>query len=372
MQQTKDRLILVQSTDSPVGIHVEKGIWDRQKFSLSQYAKEFQVDYYTSDPQNHQELMPAGVRHRSGRIKTRTFGLNHIAYYFFLLVEAFKWRKYDNAVVRIIGVNVPVVPLLKMISAKKFVISYQFDWAYGMKKDYKGIKPIVSAPVQSFVIGAADHLICTTRWLADIAMRRYGVPDSRITIIPNYVNISIFRPREQKKKQIAFAGRLHWSKGIDTLIAAFNKFAVIHPDYKLVIMGSGEEEENLRKLVAPQSPVEFKGSVSNVVVAQVLNESEIFVLPTVNMEGHPKALVEAMAAGCKCITSDVPGNNHVLMESDSADLLFESRNADHLCDRLLYAVTQNSKKQYTFALSNYSSEICFEREIGLLKTHVTR
>lgn len=362
MSDIKPILILIQSTDSPIREHLNKGIWSRQEFTLKQYAKKFSVYYYTCDSANFQVIMPEGVFHKKGKITSALFGMRHIFYYIFLMLSSFKWKK-QNAVVRVIGVNVPVIPLLKFISKKYFVISYQFDWAYGMKKDYKGIKPLVSGFVQRWVISSADHLICTTQWLADIAKQRYH--KNNITIIPNYVNTEVFKPSSEKKKQIAFAGRLHWSKGIDILINAFKRFSKTNPDYKLIIMGIGEEEEKLIKMSNGDSIV-FKGSISNMEVAKIFNESEIFVLPTVNMEGHPKALVEAMAAGCKCIASDVPGNNHVLIESNSKDLLFITKNADDLYSKLMQALNTNSTSQYMYAIQNYSADVCFQKEIGVL------
>ena len=367
MQYLKPILILIQSTDSPVEMHKEKGIWERQRFTLSKYASVFNVMYYTCDKKSSQSLMPEDVQHKVASYASDLFGIRHILYYFFLIFSAFKWRKLNNTVIRIIGVNLPVVPLLKFISKKKIIISYQFDWANGMKKDYKGIKPIVSGTVQSQVINSADYLLCTTQWLKDIAEKRYGFQKENIAIIPNYVNTDVFRPVIPKKRQIVFAGRLHWSKGIDVLIKAFKKFNIDYSEYKLIIMGVGEEEAKLKDLASLNSNIEFTGSVNNSIVAEKFNESEIFVLPTVNMEGHPKALVEAMAAGCKCVASDVPGNNNVLIDSNSEELLFPTKNVEGLYNSLLRAVASKNDKQYKFAVQNYSSTICFEKEIQILK-----
>ncbi|MFH1003910.1 MAG: glycosyltransferase family 4 protein [Bacteroidota bacterium] len=359
----KPILILIQSTDSPIHEHLEKGIWTRQEFTLSQYAKACDVYYYTCDSKNFQNIMPDGVIHKTGKITSGIFGLRHFLYYIFLLLSSDKWRKWENAIVRVIGVNVPVIPMLKKISKKYFIISYQFDWAYGMKKDYRGIKPMVSGAVQRWVINSADHLICTTQWLANIAKERYH--KNKITIIPNYVNTEIFKPTFPKKKQIVFAGRLHWSKGIDVLINAFGEFSKTYPDYKLTIIGIGEEEKKLKKM-SDGKPIVFTGAIANTEVACILNESEIFVLPTINMEGHPKVLVEAMASGCKCITSNVPGNNHVLIESNSKDLLFTTKDADDLYHKLIYATQIKTDNQYHYAIENYSANICFNKEIDIL------
>ncbi|MBI3502829.1 MAG: glycosyltransferase family 4 protein [Bacteroidetes bacterium] len=233
-----------------------------------------------------------------------------------------------------------------------------------MKKDYKGIKPLVSAFVQRWVINSADHLICTTQWLADIAKTRYG--KKNITIIPNYVNTEIFKPSAEKKKQIVFAGRLHWSKGIDILINAFKRFSKIKDDYKLLILGIGEEEKRLKQSTISNKNIFFTGALSNNKVAKIFSESEIFVLPTINMEGHPKALVEAMASRCKCIASNVPGNNHVLKESNSEYFLFETKNPIDLCNKLIFATQNHFSHQYDYALKMYSAYTCFDKEFQIL------
>jgi len=203
-------------------------------------------------------------------------------------------------------------------------------------------------------------------WLAEVARERYGCTVT--TIIPNYVDTTLFRPVAQKKQQIVFAGRLHCSKGVDLLIEASRHFLEDHPEYKVIILGDGEEREKLETLANGCPRIVFKGNVDFADVSQYLNESEIFVLPTRTMEGHARALVEAMAAGCKCIVSDVPGNVDVLTESDSVSLMFRSGDAADLLGKLNYSRSYYSKNQLRFAQKNYSGEVLLSREIALLNT----
>lgn len=312
-------------------------------------------------------FMPEGVQHFYPKLTSYNFFFKHFIYYFFLLFSSMGWKK-KKCVIRVFGVNLPVLFLLKFFSEKKIVVSYQFDWAEGVKKDYKGIKPFVSGFVQRSAINASDYLICTTQWLADIAQKRYKYNPERISIIPNYVNLEIFNPDSVKKRQIVFAGRLHWSKGINVLIKAFKKFQQEYKEYVLIIIGIGEEEHKLKTQANGNSSILFTGGIPNSQVAKYFNESEIFVLPTMNMEGHPKALIEAMAAGCKSIASDVPGNNHVLYESNSSEFLFKAGNSEDLYEKLVYAKKTPAKNQYDFAIAKYSSVAFFEKEFSILKS----
>lgn len=369
MIMRKPILVLIQSTDSPISQHLERGIWPRQYFSLKCYAEGFKVYYYTCDGSNMQKLMPNDVNHLRPIISPRIYGVMHLIYYIFLIYSSVKWRFKKNIVIRVIGVNIPIVPVMKFLSGKKIVMSYQFDWATGVQKDYSGIKTLLSNSVQRLAINSADHLICTMRWLANIAITRYSFDAKQITIIPNYVDMGLFKPKGIKKQQIVFAGRLHWSKGVNYLIEAFKLFAESFDGYTLKILGSGEEMLYLKDL-AGSHDIEFTGSIPNTKLAEIFNESEIFVLPSVNAEGHSKALIEAMAAGCKCVASNVPGNRDVLQESDSMELAFESKNILDLAEKLKLATSLNYLNQYNFARANYSSSKCFAKEIDILKNYL--
>jgi glycosyltransferase involved in cell wall biosynthesis len=167
-------------------------------------------------------------------------------------------------------------------------------------------------------------------------------------------------------KQVVFVGRLHWSKGADLLIEAFHRFRESHPEFVLLILGDGEERAKLEKLAANASYIVFKGSVPIAEVAATLNESEIFVLPTRTMEGHARALVEAMAAGCKCITSNVAGNREVLLESQSDELLFRAGDAGDLLAKLNHSQRYAASSQLDFARTHYASDVLFAKELQLI------
>ncbi|MBC6401108.1 MAG: glycosyltransferase family 4 protein [Ekhidna sp.] len=369
--QSKPLLILIQSTDASIRQFLEKGTWNRLDFTLSQYAKDFKVYYYTCDNECMQSLMPEGVSHRHASISTKMFGVMHILYYLYLILSAFKWKISSFSAVRVIGVNIPVLSLVKAISRKKFVVSYQYDWAIGVKKDYGGLKALISNTAQRFAISTADHLLCTMNWLQDTAINRYKIKKENTTVLPNYVNTEIFKPSSKKEKQIIYTGRLHWSKGVDLLIEAFNKFRKSNKEYRLVILGVGDYLNTLKTKVEDEEAVFFAGSVPNNKVAEYLSKSEIFVLPSRHMEGHPKSLIEAMASGCKCIASDAPGNREVLRESKSEELLFKVGDSSDLYEKLCVALSSENRSQYEFAIENYNPTRCFNAEKEILLNFIS-
>jgi len=363
-----NKVIVLFSTDFKIEEMVEKGFWERQWYALRKYSQEFKVDVYSSDPKSYKEKMPPSVSHIVTRYYSELFGLRHFLFYIFLIKEAFKWRKEESAVVRAYGVANPVLPIIRAISGKRIVTSFEYDWGKHTAMSYRGIKSVVSRPVQYIALKSSDYVICTMDWLLAIARGKYS--KRNVAVIPNFVDLRLFKPRETKKKQLIYVGRLHWSKGVDVLIKAFIEFAKIHPDYCLLIVGDGEERTSLEKLSSGDKKIVFCGSLRYFDVARYLAESEIFVLPTKTMEGHPRALVEAMASGCKCIVSDVPGNKDVMIESKTSELMFKSRDPQDLVEKIFFAVHYSSNNQYEYAVKNYEADALIEKEIVILQNNI--
>lgn len=161
---------------------------------------------------------------------------------------------------------------------------------------------------------ASTRVQVTTPEIADLA-RQYGVPDERIAVVPNYVDTDLFRPSPERRPPFTGAGparllcigRMEAQKNIATLIEALADLPVV-----LDLVGRGSLENELRSVAATQGvEVRFHGNVPHGDLPGLMNVADAFVLPS-HFEGHPKALLEAMAAGLPCIGADVPGIREVV------------------------------------------------------------
>lgn len=106
-------------------------------------------------------------------------------------------------------------------------------------------------------------------------------------------------------------GRLTPEKGFDVLIGAFRQLAA--PGLKLVIAGGVDNEgPHARELRARagDAPVVFAGALDPDDLLPLYDRARLFVLPSRN-EGFPLALLEAMAAGCDVLVSDLPATRLV-------------------------------------------------------------
>lgn len=128
-------------------------------------------------------------------------------------------------------------------------------------------------------------------------------------IIPNSIK-ETFIQREiykgKKEKTIINVGRLELQKNQELLIDAFNDIKEKFPDYNLCIYGEGTLEEKLKKKIKKmnlEGRVLLKGEVQK--IEEKIEKASVFVL-TSKYEGMPNALMEAMALGVPCVSTDCP------------------------------------------------------------------
>ncbi len=131
---------------------------------------------------------------------------------------------------------------------------------------------------------------------------------NKSVIIPNPINEDfICEPYNgEREKIIVTVGRLEEQKNHKMLIEAFSKLPEEFKEYKLIIYGEGslrnklEEQINELKL---KDRVLLPGQVDN--VKEKIYKASLFVLSS-KYEGMPNALMEAMALGIPCISTDCP------------------------------------------------------------------
>ncbi len=117
-------------------------------------------------------------------------------------------------------------------------------------------------------------------------------------------------------------------KGQEYLIKAASRLREHYP-VSVLLVGEGEDEERLRKLVKEETAeafVHFMGRRSD--INCILANSDIFVLSSLH-EGLPNALMEAMAMGLPCIATDVGGVRQLIDDEDKG-IVIRAGNADDI------------------------------------------
>lgn len=178
--------------------------------------------------------------------------------------------------------------------------------------------------------------------------RSLGVPDEKIFFAPFCVDNRAFqldRPRREAERRAAraelglpaqsvvlcFAGKLAERKCPRDLLDAYAGVAATHPQVRLVFIGSGMEEANLRRtaesLAMPD--VVFAGFRNQSELPRYLAASDIFVLPARD-EPWGLAVNEAMAAGLPVVVSDEVGAAADLVAGKGTGAVFRCGSVEEL------------------------------------------
>lgn len=131
-------------------------------------------------------------------------------------------------------------------------------------------------------------------------------------------------PDQPREKIILAVGHLAFRKGQPILTNAFCRLAAAYPDWQLVFVGPGDQEDCgklIRGLAGKHGlseRVRMVGQQENVMTW--LQKCSIFVQPSFQ-EGLPLALQEAMVAGCPVLATRVAGNPELVVEGETGLLV---------------------------------------------------
>lgn len=168
------------------------------------------------------------------------------------------------------------------------------------------------------VFRGADWITVTTAKMAESIAERYKVGADKIGVIPNYVETDRFHPEASEprpKVRIGFVGRLDTQKNLHNLITA-----VVDMDIEVWLIGYGPLKEQLQSFAEDtKAKFKFLGNIPNRELPQLLNQCDIFVMPSL-YEGHPKALLEAMACGLPVLGTRVPGIQEIIIDGENGVL----------------------------------------------------
>jgi len=157
-------------------------------------------------------------------------------------------------------------------------------------------------------------------------------------IILNPLSSSLPLPYEGlRDKRIVSVGRLNKQKNFPVLIDAFKEFAKEYPDYILEIYGEGLLEEKIKKYILDsgmQDKISLMGFCKD--VHNKINSAAMFVMSS-DFEGMPNALLEALALGMPCISTDCPcGGPRMLIEGKDNGILVKVKSSSEILEAMKY------------------------------------
>lgn len=180
----------------------------------------------------------------------------------------------------------------------------------------KGLKGKLTKFLRKNLAKRADIKIACSGIAAEAVFGKKAADNKEVKIIPNAIDLEQFsfdiNKREEMRDKlgitdkwvIGHAGRFHYAKNHLYLVRIFAEIAEQCEDAVLLLLGDGSERESVEALVDElglHEKVLFMGNQKN--VADYYQAMDYVVFPS-RYEGLPGTIVEAQAAGLRCLISD--------------------------------------------------------------------
>jgi glycosyltransferase involved in cell wall biosynthesis len=190
----------------------------------------------------------------------------------------------------------------------------------------------------------ADKVIATNKTERQRLIKYWKLPREKVVYIPNGVDINLFKPLNNVKKEdniVLFVGNLVPGKGLELLISAFIKCKQYIKDLKLWIVGDGylkPELEGIIKTLGLSNDVKFFGRTNHEKLSYIYNKATVTVLPS-KRESFGLVLVESMACGTPVIATINEGPADII--SDGIDGLLIPQNDVDALSKAIYKIVSN-------------------------------
>jgi glycosyltransferase involved in cell wall biosynthesis len=205
--------------------------------------------------------------------------------------------------------------------------------------------------IERKALESSHRLVVLSRFTADKLQNVYGIPVEQSRIIPGGADMEKFTPacddnraamrRELRLPEDRFilltVRNLVPRMGLDQLLNAMKDIVRAHPDVLLVIGGSGPLRQTLSSLVEESGlsdHVRLEGFIPEGRLPDYYRTADLFVLPTVELEGFGLITPEALASGLPVVGTPVGGTLEILGRFDES-FLFRDATAKAMAAKII-------------------------------------
>jgi glycosyltransferase involved in cell wall biosynthesis len=196
----------------------------------------------------------------------------------------------------------------------------------------------------------AAAIVAASRSIAD-SIVHLGGPPERVHVVRNGADLGLFTPRSRRSARhvlglppdaplVLYVGRIERDKGVLDLLDAFEWVRARAPSTRLVFVGHGSAEAEVRSRAAQhaEGAVRTMGQRPHAEVAEWLGASDLVVFPS-HEEGTPSIVLEALATGRPVVATRVGGIPDVL--SDACGILVAPRDTRALAGAITAALSRS-------------------------------
>jgi len=206
----------------------------------------------------------------------------------------------------------------------------------------------------------------------------------KIKVISMGVDSKLFNPSKRdlsiKKKYniegpfLLFVGRLAEKKGVKYLLDAMPKVLKKNPKTKLMIIGTGPLENELKERtinLGINKNVIFMGAIQNKELPRYYATADVFIGPSItakggDTEGFGLTFVEAGMSGCWLIGSDVGGISDIIKDGKNGFLVKEKDSKD-IAEKIIKSLKIKNKKIQSKILNKFDWKVISKKYAEVLR-----
>ena len=183
------------------------------------------------------------------------------------------------------------------------------DAIYQKVSGIKSIQRRIEKMINGKTLRSGTKILVSNNDTKKIVINEYNVKSENISIVPNGVDLSLFKTNIKKNpEKIVFTGAMYYHRGLDILLEAIPYVIKKIPNAKFILLGSGGEMNKLKKIVSDkklEKSVEFTGWINRDKIPQNISDASVGIGPLrltdVTSRALPIKVLEYMAVSLPVI-----------------------------------------------------------------------
>jgi len=269
-------------------------------------------------------------------------------------------KQPDLTHIHVLGRTAPLALFLKFSKQIPFLVTEHWSGYHKRSGAYTGL---LKKWITRFTVRNANAITTVSTDLMN-AMLSHQLK-GEYQIVPNVIDINTFTPNYKKQnKKIRFIHISNLSKvpkNLHQVIFNLNDLAVEGFDFEFILVGYGEEEDQMLELInksALEPLTTFRGKLTMEEVAKELAQADAMLLFSL-YENQPVVMLESFACGCPAVVSDVGGIAEIM--KPELGILVKSEDNNGFKDAIRHILTKETifdpHKIREYAVTHFSEEI---------------
>lgn len=286
------------------------------------------------------------------------------------------------------GCNPPDLIFLVALPFKLFGVKYVFDHhdinpeLYIAKYNKKDFFYRLMLLFERWSFRTAVYSIATNESYREIALKRGGMKDDRITVVRSGADldrIKFQKPnpdlKKGKKYLIGYVGVIGEQEGLDLLMDSIRYMKSVRSDFRFAIVGGGTDLEKIKQYARDTgvtNVVDFYGRVDEATLMEVLNSCEVCVNPDkpteMNNLSTMNKIIEYMALKKPIVQYDLKEGKY---SAGKASLYAENTDTKDFGDKIMYLLDHEAQRREMgeYGYKRVLEELSWDRQRIKLEEH---